>query len=147
MVEEIWKPVEGFPRYEVSNLGRLRSFAGAIPRIMKTEDCIIPNGYIMVNLGRRNTFLLHRLVLTTFVGPCPEGYVAHHKNGIRNDPHLSNLEWIPQWRNNTRVNEKDVRKIRELAKKMYQKDIAARFNISSALVSEIVNYKLWKDVK
>ena len=120
MVEEIWKPVEGFPRYEVSNLGRLRSFAGAIPRIMKTEDCIIPNGYIMV---------------------------AHHKNGIRNDPHLSNLEWIPQWRNNTRVNEKDVRKIRELAKKMYQKDIAARFNISSALVSEIVNYKLWKDVK
>ena len=147
MVDEIWKSVEEFPMYKVSNLGRLKSYAGTVPRIMKTEECITPNGYIMVNLGRGNALLLHRLVLTTFVGPCPEGYIAHHKNSIRSDPRLSNLEWIPQWRNNTRVNEEKVKEIRRLAKKMYQKDIAIKFGISSALVSEIVNYKLWKEVK
>ncbi len=36
---------------------------------------------------------VHRLVLETFVGPCPEGMEACHNNGIRTDNRLENLRW------------------------------------------------------
>ena len=35
MVEEIWKPIADFDDYEVSNLGRVRSFKGRTQRILK----------------------------------------------------------------------------------------------------------------
>ena len=38
-------------------------------------------------------FLVHRLVLEAFVGPCPIGMQACHNNGIRDDVSLKNLRW------------------------------------------------------
>ena len=44
--------------------------------------------------GTTKTLTLHRLVLTVFDKPCPEGHVAHHKDRNRDNNHISNLEWI-----------------------------------------------------
>lgn len=49
-------------------------------------------GYRGVRLGKRFMFV-HRLVLETFVGPCPPGMEALHRNGNPSDNSLSNLHW------------------------------------------------------
>ena len=38
-------------------------------------------------------FFVHRLILMTFVGPCPPGMVCCHNNGIGTDNRLCNLRW------------------------------------------------------
>ena len=38
-------------------------------------------------------YRVHRLILETFVGPCPPGMEACHGNGIRTDNRLENLRW------------------------------------------------------
>lgn len=53
-------------------------------------------GYLWVSLyqrGRCKLCSIHRLVLIAFVGPCPDGMEARHKNGVRSDNKLENLCW------------------------------------------------------
>jgi hypothetical protein len=49
-------------------------------------------GYATVVVGGRSRYV-HRLVLETFVGPCPEGMEACHYDGDRSNNALSNLRW------------------------------------------------------
>lgn len=53
------------------------------------------DGYVRVSLMRngRHVVLVHRLVLETYIGPCPDGMEACHSNGDRSDNRLSNLRW------------------------------------------------------
>ena len=39
------------------------------------------------------TRTIHRLVLKTYVGPCPKGMEACHNNGIKIDNRFENLRW------------------------------------------------------
>lgn len=50
------------------------------------------NGSIMVKLNGC-TCQVHRLMLETFVGPCPKGAEARHHNRIKDDNNLGNLYW------------------------------------------------------
>lgn len=88
--------------YEVSTLGRVRSLvrlnrlrrAYGGNRIMTPQTT--PNGYLVVYLCEndvRKRRYVHRMVLETFVGPCPIGQWAAHGNGIRSDCKLENLRW------------------------------------------------------
>lgn len=56
-----------------------------------------PNGYVVVNVrdlgGVYTNRLLHRLILETFVGPCPPGMQCCHYNDIKTDNRLENLRW------------------------------------------------------
>lgn len=104
---EIWKPVVGYEGiYEVSTLGRVYSIKrqitkrnGAVAtvggRILK--GILGKSGHRSVTLARLNgettRKYVHRLVLETFVGPCPEGMEACHWNDIPDDNRLSNLRW------------------------------------------------------
>ena len=96
-VTEEWKPVPGYEgRYEVSDLGRVRSLQhcwGPRPTPHLLKPGIASTGYPTVALGRGNTKQVHALVLSAFVGPCPPGQECRHKNGVRSDPRLVNLEY------------------------------------------------------
>lgn len=105
-IEEIWKDIEGYEgSYQVSNLGRVKS----IERVVKgkrtghkkiEEHILTPpivRGYCRVTLANsgknRKVFSVHRLVAIAFI-PNPENKkTVNHKNGIRNDNRLENLEW------------------------------------------------------
>ncbi len=105
---EIWKPVAGYEgRYSVSNLGRVKSLKrvteplhGGHPRIcpetiLKGEQNTRDHHYrvrLYINTETRR-FLVHRLVLTAFVGPCPDGMVGCHNNGDPTDNRVENLRW------------------------------------------------------
>lgn len=103
---EIWKQIPDFSdRYEVSNLGRVRSWIGhngryirKIPLILKTKRSGKYVTYERVNLCKENgiviTCAVHLLVLETFVGERPAvEYEARHLNGVSNDNTLTNLCW------------------------------------------------------
>lgn len=95
---EIWKKIEGFAeKYEVSNLGRVRSINWrntGFPRIMAQH----PNnkGYFKVNLrqnGNLKSISVHRLVAEYFVEGQKPNYTVNHINGDKTDNRASNLEW------------------------------------------------------
>ena len=102
IADERWLPVpdwEGL--YEVSDQGRVRSLdrLSANGRKLKgrpLKSAADRAGYRLVWLHRnsqRRMFILHRLVLLAFVGPCPEGMEGCHDNGDPGDNRLSNLRW------------------------------------------------------
>jgi len=99
LIEE-WRPVVGYEtRYEVSNIGRVRSLAGRhgpypAPRVLQPGRT---NGYPYVNLllrGIQKTHCIHRLVARAFCFGYSPGMHVNHKNGVRHDNRVQNLEWV-----------------------------------------------------
>lgn len=96
MRNEIWKDAPGFPWYQVSNAGRVRSFY----RVLAPDSV---KGYYRVRLyrnGRVYRIFIHRLVAMAFV-PNPDGLPQiNHKNEIKTDNRAENLEWCTAKYNN-----------------------------------------------
>ena len=105
--EEIWRQIPGFQYYEVSSHGNVRSWApkkhrGALrhpesPRYKKPSKGA-SGRYLYVSMvdtsgGVAKRKNIHELVLSTFIGPKPEGYVGRHINGCATDNRIENLEW------------------------------------------------------
>lgn len=100
LAAEQWRTVPGFASYKVSTLGRFESTRNSHIGFTRPARILVhkpgPNGYILFELRtdtHRCPRTLHSIVLETFVGPCPEGMEACHKNGIRQDCRLTNLRW------------------------------------------------------
>lgn len=93
---EIWKPISGYETtHDVSSKGRVRSWKSArgrrkIPFVLRPKPS--DDGYVRVQIYKRG-FLIHRLVLLAFVGSCPPGQEACHKDGVRHHNDLTNLRW------------------------------------------------------
>ena len=102
-IKEIWKDVKGYEnKYQVSNLGRVKSFFQG-GRIMK--PVYDRYGYITVKLcgeeGKRKRFTIHRLVMSTFK-PINnmDKLVIDHINAIKTDNRIGNLRWCTIKENN-----------------------------------------------
>lgn len=98
---ETWKPVPDFNDYEVSDLGRVRSFKrGSVPYILKPIHG--HRTYLQVHLRNSKKSwrpTIHTLVLKVFVGPRPDGFVGSHVDSDRHNNRLSNLTWETQSKN------------------------------------------------
>jgi hypothetical protein len=95
---EVWKVIQEFPDYAVSNLGRVKRTtwdrSNRPPKILKGE----PNhaGYTMVALyrpGKRQWKRVSRLVAMAFLEPDFFRDQVNHKNGDKADDRAQNLEW------------------------------------------------------
>lgn len=97
-MEEIWKDIPGYEwRYQASNLWNIKSMnyrGGNSERIMKFW--VSPQWYKRICLSKNNIpnqINVHRLISETFI-PNPENKPqVNHKNWIKNDNRLENLEW------------------------------------------------------
>ncbi|WP_405506891.1 NUMOD4 motif-containing HNH endonuclease [Streptomyces cyaneofuscatus] len=89
---EEWRPISGTDDlYEVSNLGRVRSWArNARGRVIKPQSH--QGGYVAVVMLKKRR-AVHRLVLEVFVGLRPHGMVCRHLDGNKTNNRLDNLKW------------------------------------------------------
>lgn len=99
IVHEEWRPVVGFEgKYEVSNMGRVKSLVWGREHILKPNPHT--QGYVTVCPGGRKHQLVHRIVAETFLGPIPEGMEVNHIDGNKRNNRADNLEYVTR-RGNT----------------------------------------------
>lgn len=140
---ETWRPVPGHEgRYEVSDQGRVRSLVFKAPRILRPAP-LNRFGHLSVALGRRNSRLVHALVMAAFVGPRPPNHDIAHNNGDPADNRLTNLRYCSRAANNRDIAVHGRRKLsREMVKAIRESDQSGAFisdllSISPSLVSAV----------
>lgn len=168
--DEEWRQILGFPYYQVSNLGRVRSLPRHTVTGLLGGHLLSPargsNGYLRVTLrsnSQNHRFLLHRLVLQTFVGECPPNQECRHLDGDRSNCRLSNLRWGTRSENardrilhGTHVNnrgqrhgmthlkDEDALEIRRMRSSgLTLREIAQRFSISRSTAFRISSGAGW----
>lgn len=174
---EQWKPIPGYRGiYSASNLGRIRSEPRSFVRrngikmtIRKRLRKLTPmwSGHLLCPLkknGKTRMFYVHRLILLTFVGPCPFNEQGCHGDGNPTNNKLSNLRWDTQTGNeqdkiahgtklhgatasNAFLTWRKVRKIRELYTGrggITQQAIADMFGVSCTAINSIIERKTWR---
>lgn len=171
-----WKPIPGYEGlYEVSNTGFVRSLDrkivtsnGQVRRYNgKLFDLNLDKrGYPRVTLSKAGSVtktFIHRIVALVFIGKCPKGFEVCHNDGdklncqegnLRYDTHKSNL--LDRCIHNTdnkgirngkaKLTEKEVRRIRRMAKNNSPMEIAHTFGLHEKHVIRIVKHKSWKHV-
>ena len=99
--KEVFKAIEGYEGlYEVSNLGNVKSLRRN--KILKPGKR--PTGYLVVNLRKDNQshwLAIHRLVALAFIPNTENLPFINHKDEIKTNNCIDNLEWCTAKYNNT----------------------------------------------
>lgn len=95
-MKEVWKEINGYKDYQVSNMGQVASFKSGEKVILKQK--INRYGYCAVVLSggtkkTRKDFTVHRLVAIHFVDGYADGLQVNHLNEIKTDNRADNLMW------------------------------------------------------
>jgi len=167
------KDYEGL--YSVSDFGNVRSEERFVNHgrwgTRRTKQRILKprkdkGGYLQVNLHRNGvgrTFKIHRLVLGTFAGPCPNGMQACHYNNDKEDNRLENLRWDTPKGNNkdkerhgttargegspsSKLTEENAIEIIEMWEtgNFTQKELGKKYKVAPQNISSIVTGRSWR---
>jgi len=158
--EERWRQIPGYPSYDVSDRGRVRSWLSGRKKLMKLR--VGSDSYPRVTLqnkkGEKKVERVHLLVARAFLGPA-RGRLVRHKTKSKS-PALSNLEYgsymdnhRDKYRDGTdqrgernsqaELTKAHVRQIMKLKGKNTQQEIAEMYGISRQAVSDIHRGVTW----
>lgn len=160
-----YRDIEGFPGYKVGNDGSVWSCRGTEHhwRLLKMSP---KSGYPAVNLmcnGNGICRHVHRIVLETFIGPCPPGMEAcHDPDPCRTNCEIRNLRWDTRKNNHAdkirhgtqQIGDKNgkhkltIEQVREIRRRHDSGEsgvsIAREFGIGETTVSGIHRRRTWK---
>jgi len=159
------KPIPNFTDYSLTREGRV--WSSKSQRWLKTH--VHASGYELVALRHpvlgTQSKTVHRLVLETFVGPCPPGMEGRHLDGNKQNNGLENLRWGTHYENvldsivhgtfvkplcgekngQSKLSNAQAEEIRQLLTSgVAQKELAEQFGISQVTVSNIKLQKTYK---
>lgn len=170
-MEEIWKDAVGYEKYfMISNLGRV--YSKRTDRILKTV--IHKLGYEVFSTkigGRASKAILlrvHRLVAEAFINNSENKPFVNHKDDIKTNNHVNNLEWVTAGENTRHARDTDLLTIRcgldnhasklnlESITKIFKesirttgtkssRELAKELNINKSAINNILNGVSYKD--
>lgn len=163
---EIWRDIEGYNDYQVSNYGRIKSFKGASITIKKPT--LDGTGYLQLGLyqnGKLKMGRIHKLVAENFI-PHVEGKDhINHIDGNTFNNFVSNLEWVTPSENirhaiamglkpiftgedvsTAKLTNEQAKYIRENVEKLSLDELAKRFGVTKARISSIQLGKTFKKI-
>lgn len=158
------KPIPNFPGYSITRHGSVwseKSHKWLVTYIDKVT------GYVVVGLiqnGHQRPRYIHRLLLETFVGPCPLGMECRHLDGNKLNDGLNNLCWGTRGENyaDSVVHNRHVQGERNGSSKLTNsqaveirhllstgvtgRELAKRFHVSDVCISNIKHNKHYREV-
>lgn len=91
-MEEKWINIKDFENYRISSRGDIKN---------KKNKKLVPhkksNGYLTITLSKNGftkTFYIHRLVAECFIENKNNKPCVNHKDGVRSNNNIENLEWV-----------------------------------------------------
>lgn len=159
-----YREVPGFPAYKIGNDGTVLS-----AHKCNSRGVVTPvrgdRGHLSVVFCQgavRKRIKIHRLVLTVFVGPCPEGMEGCHDDGNPANNHVDNLRWDTRKANHadkkkhgthpegerhphSKLTEEDVVNIRAMhqRREMSIREMSRRYKIARGAIQRIVHNRGW----
>jgi hypothetical protein len=166
MNEATTRAIPGYPGYRADEDGSIWSNRTGVWRRLKQRAGT--RGYLLVCLcicGTKETRLVHRLILLSWVGQCPDGMEACHGDGNRANNRRDNLRWdTPQnnWTDRKRhgkgcegeknagakVTAADVHAIRRRAAAgETQANLGKAYGLSNPAIGDIVCRRSWRHLE
>ena len=138
---EVWLPIKDYEGlYEISNFGRVKylpTVANKYTEAIKVHQKSTV-GYPCIMLsknGGTKTFTIHRLIATMYIpNPINLGYV-NHKNGIKTDFRIENLEWSTKSADVLHAIRTGLKKTKKLGENHKAKRISS-FDSNGCLIKE-----------
>lgn len=163
-----WKDIPGYEgKYQASTSGEIKSlsYLGHQGKEGIFKPCLNAKGYPQIVLrskGKTRTCSVHRLIAITFLGPSK--LTVNHKNGIKTDNRLKNLEYLSNTENmrhayrtglrtnphsedhgRAKLSNKDVKAIVDYPRTFGSgRTLAKQYGVSPSTISAIRSGRLWR---
>lgn len=163
--------------YQISNFGNVKSLSRKIKssrgfRVMR-ERILKPatdrKGYLAVSLtknGKSKTIKVHSIVTLCFLGERKNNHQVNHKDGNKQNNHLSNLEYCTRAENiqhafdnglitrkkgeehfRSKLKNEDILKIRKMSKSGFsQRQISKLFSVNHNTIGSVLRGETWVHV-